>query len=492
MTCEGCILFPSAMSGGMAVSTEKSSSLPCLSRHAYLQVPTYALRALDVLEDAGYEAWIVGGWVRDALRGSFAHDIDITTSATWQQSKAAFVAAGIPVHETGVAYGTVTAVIERHPIEVTTYRCDGEYLDGRRPDSVQFLSHIEKDLARRDFTINAMAYHPKRGLLDLYGGQEDLSTRVIRAVGEPSVRFTEDALRMLRALRFACRLSFSIENKTHQALIECAPLLSQVASERIGSEVAQIVEAGHIAHAIKLGFPVLAVAIPELLPLQNFDQRSPYHAYDVLEHTARVCSATEAFTAGHATPALRWAALLHDIAKPEMFSVDADGRGHFYGHPEKGAIVAKVLFKRLALSQHLSNEVCALVALHDYDVNVTTASLRHMVALLAEASRSDGIVLAYDLLTLKQADALAKANPYRGYAVTLEAMRTLLLHEAKQGIAQRPQELCISGSEIMEALSLQPGPVVGECQHRLFESYLAGQVENRKEDLLAILSQGNW
>ncbi|UQF78808.1 MAG: HD domain-containing protein [Lancefieldella parvula] len=297
---------------------------------------------------------------------------------------------------------------------------------------------------------------------------------------------------MLRALRFACRLSFSIEEKTHQALTECALLLSQVASERIGSEVAQIVEAGHIAHAIKLGFPVLTVAIPELLPLQNFDQRSPYHAYDVLEHTARVCSATEAFTAGCATPALRWAALLHDIAKPEMFSVDADGRGHFYGHPEKGAVVAKALFKRLALSQHLSNEVCALVALHDYDVDVTTSSLRHMVALLAEASKSDGIALAYDLLTLKQADALAKANPYRSYAVTLEAMRTLLLHEAKRGIAQRPQELCVSGAEIMEVLSLQPGPAVGVCQRKLFELYLAGQVENRKEDLLAILAQGNW
>ena len=396
------------------------------------------------------------------------------------------------MHETGIAYGTVTAVVEKHPIEVTTYRCDGEYLDGRRPDSVQFVSRIEEDLARRDFTINAMAYHPKRGLLDLYGGQEDLSTRVIRAVGEPKVRFTEDALRMLRALRFACRLSFSIEEKTHQALIECAPLLSQVAVERIGSEVAQIVEAGYSAHAIKLGFSVLAVAIPELLPLQNFDQRSPYHAYDVLEHTVRVCSATEAFTAGCATSALRWAALLHDIAKPEMFSVDADGRGHFYGHPEKGADVAKVLLKRLALPQHLINEVCALVALHDYDVDITTSSLRHMVALLAEASKADGAALAYDLLTLKQADALAKANSYRSYAVTLEAMRTLLLHEAKQGIAQRPQELCISGSEIMEVLSLQPGPAVGACQHRLFELYLAGQVENRKEDLLAILSQGNW
>ena len=492
MTCEGCILFPSATAEGMAMSIQQNSSSPCLSRPVNLQIPTYALRALEVLEDAGFEAWIVGGWVRDALRGSFAHDIDITTSATWQQSKAAFVAAGIPVHETGIAYGTVTAVVEQHPIEVTTYRCDGEYLDGRRPDSVQFVSRIEEDLARRDFTINAMAYHPKRGLLDLYGGQEDLSARVIRAVGEPSVRFTEDALRILRALRFACRLSFSIEEKTHQALIECAPLLSQVAAERIGSEVAQIVEAGHSAHAIKLGFPVLAVVIPELLPLQNFDQRSPYHAYDVLEHTARVCSAAEALTAGCATPALRWAALLHDISKPEMFSVDADGRGHFYGHPEKGAIVAKALLKRLALSQHLSNEVCALVALHDYDVDVTTSSLRHMVALLAEASKSDGIALAYDLLTLKQADALAKANPYRSYAVTLEAMRTLLLHEAKRGIAQRPQELCVSGAEIMEVLSLQPGPAVGVYQRKLFELYLAGQVENRKEDLLAILAQGNW
>ena len=489
MTCEGCILFPSTTAEGMAMSIQKNSSSPCLSRPVNLQVPTYALRALEVLEDAGFEAWIVGGWVRDALRGSFAHDIDITTSATWQQSKAAFEAADIPVHETGIAYGTVTAVVEKHPIEVTTYRCDGEYLDGRRPDSVQFVSRIEEDLARRDFTINAMAYHPKRGLLDLYGGQEDLSARVIRAVGEPKVRFTEDALRMLRALRFACRLSFSIEEKTHQALTECAPLLSQVASERIGSEVAQIVEAGHIAHAIKLGFPVLAIAIPELLPLQNFDQRSPYHAYDVLEHTARVCSATEAFTAGTATPALRWAALLHDIAKPEMFTTDANGRGHFYGHPEKGAVVAKALLKRLALSQHLSNEVCALVALHDFDVEIATSSLRHMVALLAEASKSDGIALAYDLLTLKQADALAKAVPYRGYAVTLERMFSLLKNEAKKGIAQRPQDLCISGADIMQALSITPGPIVGSYQHKLFASYLSGQAENRREELLALLTQ---
>ena len=190
MTCEGCILFPSATAEGMAMSIQKNSSSPCLSRPVNLQVPTYALRALEVLEDAGFEAWIVGGWVRDALRGSFAHDIDITTSATWQQSKAAFETADIPVHETGIAYGTVTAVVEKYPIEVTTYRCDGEYLDGRRPDSVQFVSRIEEDLARRDFTINAMAYHPKRGLLDLYCGQEDLSARVIRAVGEPKVRFT--------------------------------------------------------------------------------------------------------------------------------------------------------------------------------------------------------------------------------------------------------------------------------------------------------------
>ena len=489
MTCEGCILFPSATAEGMAMSIQKNSSSPCLSRLVNLQVPTYALRALEVLEDAGFEAWIVGGWVRDALRGSFAHDIDITTSATWQQSKAAFEAADIPVYETGIAYGTVTAVVEKHPIEVTTYRCDGEYLDGRRPDSVQFVSRIEEDLARRDFTINAMAYHPKRGLLDLYSGQEDLSARVIRAVGKPKVRFTEDALRMLRALRFACRFSFAIEEKTHQALLACAPLLSQVASERIGLEVAQIVEAGQIAHAISLGFPVLAVAIPELLPLQNFDQRSPYHAYDVLEHTARVCSATEAFTAGTATPALRWAALLHDIAKPEMFTTDADGRGHFYGHPEKGAVVAKALLKRLALSQHLSNEVCALVALHDFDVEITTSSLRHMVALLAEASKSDGVTLAYDLLTLKQADALAKAVPYRGYAVTLERMFSLLKNEAKKGIAQRPQDLCISGADIMQALSITPGPIVGSYQHKLFETYLIGTVENRREELLALLAQ---
>ena len=474
---------------GLGVTTYRSNSLHSSSRQISLNVPGHALYVLRVLENAGYEAWIVGGWVRDALCGVCAHDIDIATSATWQQTRQVFVEAGISVYETGIAYGTVTVVVSHHSIEVTTYRCDGEYLDARRPESVQYVSSIEEDLARRDFTVNAMAYHPERGLLDLFGGQNDLKRRVICAVGDPYLRFTEDALRMLRAIRFACRFSFEIDEQTQQALIAHASLLKHVASERIGAEVSQIIASGQTARAITLGFPVLSEAIPELKPLQSFDQRSPYHAYDVLEHTARVCSATEAFTAGCATPALRWAALLHDISKPDMFSVDADGRGHFYGHPEKGALVAKALLKRLALPQHLIREVCALVALHDFDVKVTTSSIRKMVTYLAQRSGSDGISLAYSLLVLKQADALAKALPYREYAVTLERMSRLLQSEAKKGIAQRPQELCISGTDIMQILSLKPGPLVGIYQQKVFESYLSGNIENRREELLALLAQ---
>ena len=258
-------------------------------------VPGYGLRVLRTLEAAGFEAWVVGGWVRDALLGAPMHDVDVTTSATWQETERVLADSGIEVHKTGIAHGTVTAVVEGQPVEVTTYRVEGSYSDRRHPDEVRFIRDVREDLARRDFTVNAMAYHPERGLLDLFGGREDLSSGMIRAVGDPYRRFEEDALRVLRAVRFACRLGFDVEPRTQAALVACAPELDGIARERVGQEMDGIVSSGRVSWALRNEFDVVARAVPALIPMRGMNQRSSYHAYDLLEHTARVCSGVEAF-----------------------------------------------------------------------------------------------------------------------------------------------------------------------------------------------------
>ena len=248
------------------------------------ELPAYALQVVGSLEAAGHEAWVVGGWVRDALLGRPGHDVDVTTSAPWQETARVLRAAGIEVHETGTAHGTVTAVADGRPVETTTYRVEGAYSDRRHPDEVRFVTDVREDLARRDFTVNAMAFHPQRGLLDPFGGEKDLAARVIRAVGEPRRRFEEDALRVLRAVRFACRLDAAIEPATQEALLACAPELDQIARERIGQEMRErigqemdgILATGRAAWALRHEFPVLAAAIPELAPMAGFDQKSPY------------------------------------------------------------------------------------------------------------------------------------------------------------------------------------------------------------------------
>ena len=326
-----------------------------------IQVPAYAMRVVDALEEAGFEAWVVGGFVRDALLGGRGHDVDVTTSAPWQKTAEVLRRAGIEVHETGVKHGTVTAVVGGLPVETTTYRVEGAYSDKRHPDEVRFVTDAREDLARRDFTVNAMAYHPARGLLDPFGGQEDLASGVIRAVGDPSLRFEEDALRVLRAVRFACRLGFRIEGRTEEALARSADGLRAVAQERIGQEMDGILASGRVSWALRREFDVMARALPELAPMRGFDQRSPYHAYDVLEHTARVCAAVEELSGGAAPRALRWAALLHDAAKPATFSVDDGGRGHFFGHPEEGARMAGSAMGRLAVDRACVREAQALI-----------------------------------------------------------------------------------------------------------------------------------
>ena len=451
------------------------------------ELPGYARRVLDALESAGFEAWVVGGWVRDALLGAPGHDVDVTTSAPWPETARVLRAAGATVHETGTAHGTVTVVVDGSPVETTTYRVEGRYSDRRHPDEVRFVTDVREDLARRDFTVNAMAFHPERGLLDPFGGERDLGSRVIRAVGEPRERFEEDALRVLRAVRFACRLGARIEPATQGALEACASGLAEIAPERIGQELAGILATGRVAWALRHEFPVLSAAVPELSPMEGFDQRSPYHAHDVLEHTARVCAGVEEFTGGGPSAALRWAALLHDVAKPACWSVDVSGRGHFFGHPEQGARTLRDVMGRLAIPGEVTRSAAALVRLHDFEIRATAPSMRRMLAELEALAPGQAPSLAFALLDLKRADAVAKAPRCMGYAVDLDAMSETLRQELASGGVWRERDLAVNGGDVMRERGVGPGPGVGMVLAQLLSAVMSGEVPNERQALLSWL-----
>ena len=450
-------------------------------------LPDHALRALDVLEQAGFEAWVVGGWVRDALRGAPSHDVDITTSARWQETKAVLESAGITVHETGTAHGTVTAVVDGEPIEITTYRMEGAYSDHRHPDEVHFVRDVKEDLARRDFTVNALAYHPVRGLLDLFGGALDLERGIIRAVGDPRQRFAEDALRVLRAVRFAARMGFRVEDDTHRALVEAAPGLADIAQERIGQEMDGIVRSGRLAWALLAETEVMCAAIPELLPMVGFDQRSVWHAYDVYEHTVRVCRASEEFTGGCASAELRWAALLHDVAKPATFTLDPAGRGHFFGHPKVGAKMAQEILHRLALPKPYIARICTLIRFHDHVMHPTTRSIRRTLVKLEQACPGDACALVYQLIDLKRCDAVSKVPRAALYVRDLDVITSAVRQELRNKPPLRVTDLAVNGWDIIDTLCIAPGPAVRRVQEELLFSVINGEVENDREVLLGQL-----
>jgi tRNA nucleotidyltransferase (CCA-adding enzyme) len=450
----------------------------------HLELPAYGLRAIDVLERAGFEAWVVGGWVRDELMGRPSHDVDVCSNARWQQAARAFADAGIIVHETGTAHGTITVVIDEHPIEVTTYRVEGPYSDQRHPDSVTFVGDVEADLARRDLTVNAMAWHPVRGLLDPYGGQADIERHLVRAVGSPDERLAEDALRVLRAVRFACRLSFEVEPATQEALVRCAPELAHVARERVGMELEGILASGRGGWALTHETRVMAAAVPALGRLEGFEQRSPYHCYDVLVHTAHVMDSMEQITRGEATQRLRWASLLHDIAKPRCLTVDARGQGHFFGHPAEGARMADSIMRDMAIPLAVTRPAVALVRLHDRPVKATRASMCTLLANVEALAPGMAPEVSREVILLKRADALAKAEPYRAYATELLDVERVLSQVLSEGVCWRVGDLAVGGGDVMEATGIAPGPVVGERLKALLADVMAGRVPNEREALL--------
>lgn len=434
-----------------------------------MKIPDYVRAVMDVLSHNGFEVYAVGGCVRDSLLLKEPHDFDLTTSANPQQMKEAFC--GFSVIETGISHGTLTVRSGGQNVEVTTFRTDGKYTDHRRPDSVSFTTSLKEDLSRRDFTVNALAYNDESGLVDLFGGQDDLEKRIVRCVGEPDRRFEEDALRILRALRFSAKLGFSIEQKTAQSMIKKRELLKSISAERVLSELSGILcGKGQTVTKLLLQFrDVFATVLPELSPCFDFDQKNPYHSYDVYTHIA--------YTVGFTNPRreTRFAALLHDVGKPLTFFTDEKGVGHFFGHPKVSADMAKTALKRLKADNRLCKSVDTLVFYHDNDISEKKASVKKMLIKTGEQE-------FFALCDLKKADRLAHSEGHRDIS-DIEAVERTAREILKENECLSKAQLKVSGRDLI-ALGQKPGKRIGEILDEIFESAVNGRVENDRESLL--------
>ncbi len=455
-------------------------------------LPGWAQLVLGALEGAGYEAWVVGGFVRDGLLGRPSHDVDIATDARWQEVQRVAEAAGLRTHETGVKHGTLTvtvpldaagdvvpAEVAKHweAVEVTTYRIEGPYEDGRRPSSVTAACTIEEDLARRDFTMNALAFHPARGIADPYGGAADMAAGIIRIVGDPDARFAEDGLRILRACRFASQLGFALEGATYEAMLSHKHLLARVSTERITHELDAFVAGAFVHDALMATWEVLAFAVPELAAMARCPQRNPYHVYDVLEHTAWAMQRVPP------TRLLRWAALCHDMGKPAAAFRGADGIDHFYGHAEVGARLTRGLLGRLLMGTAFQDDVVRLVRAHDDEVAPTPKGVRRALA------RLDGDAeLFRALCQLKRADALAHSELGAARAEQAAKLEAVLDEVLAAEDAFTVAALAVGGRDALAA-GCPKGPAVGALLDAALEAVIDGQVPNEQEALRTFMRE---
>ncbi len=433
-----------------------------------------ALAALRRLNDAGYEAYLVGGCVRDAILGRDPGDCDITTSALPDRVQAVF--AGERVVATGLKHGTVTVLTDGEPLEITTYRRETGYSDHRHPDAVRFTGSLREDLARRDFTVNAMAWHPEKGLVDLFGGEEDLRRGLIRCVGRAEDRFAEDALRILRALRFSSVLGFPLEEATARAAEAQKDLLAFVSAERIAAELTKLLCGGDVLRVVTSYWPILAVPLPELAAMAGFDQCSRYHCYDVLTHCAVAAAAVPP------ERIVRWAALLHDAGKPACFTRDAEGNGHFYGHAKKSAAIAERVLTRLRFDRDAVRRIVTLVELHDIPIDPPEGDpSRAVKRLLRRLGEED----FFRLLAVKRGDALAHAPRYRGRTHACDRIEALAREILAREQCFSLRDLAVKGDDLL-ALGIPRGPVLGRTLEQLLEAVISGTVPNEREALLAL------
>ena len=435
-----------------------------------MEIPEYVRQCLDALEAGGYAAYCVGGCVRDSLLGLQPHDFDLCTSALPEETEAVFANRRLVL--AGKKHGTVGVVTDGGVVEITTFRTEGDYADNRHPDWVEFVPQVEKDLARRDFTVNAMAWSEKRGFADPFGGREDLKMGILRAVGEPEQRFREDSLRILRGVRFAVRYGLEVEPETAQAMVSLAPLMDNLARERVFDELCKLLLVVKAEDLLRFG-PILAQVIPELKPMLGFDQHSPHHAYDLFTHTAHVVAGVPAELT------LRWAALLHDIGKIPTFTRDETGRGHFYGHATVGAEMADGVLRRLKAPTVLREDAVTLIGRHMTKIEPTKKNVRRWLSRL-------GWDTVERILLLQQADMGSKGTGKPAGMDQFSEIRERMRQIQEENACLSLKDLAVNGKDLM-ALGYR-GKAIGICLEALLEKVMEEELENTKEALMEFVS----
>lgn len=433
-----------------------------------MEIPKQIEEVLEKLEKAGFEAYIVGGCVRDGIMGKTAHDYDITTSAEPCETERVF--ADCRVVETGIKHGTVTVLYKGMSVEITTFRVDGDYPDGRHPEKVAFSRNLKDDLARRDFTMNAIAYSPRRGIIDIFGGESDIKGRIIRCVGDPEKRFSEDALRVLRALRFSAVLGFDIEENTKSALLLKKETLAKVSKERTFSELKRLLCGENVKSVLLEYREVFAEIIPEIREMFDYDQQSKYHNSTLFEHTAR------AVEAAPPREEMRLAMLFHDIGKPACRSTDENGEGHYYGHAAKSAELADKILRDLKCDNALRVRVCEIVKYHDIPVELSRKTIKRRLSRL-------GGELFCDVMEAHIADDSAKQEFARARVETARQAIRIAEEIAQEKPCLDLKGLAVNGGDLREIM--EPSPVMGEILGKLLAEVVDGVLENEKSALMA-------
>ena len=432
-----------------------------------IHIPDEVKTAISTLAANGFEAYIVGGCVRDSLLGGNPKDYDITTSAEPEEVEKIF--GNFRVIETGIKHGTVTVLINKMPLEITTFRIDSDYSDNRHPENVTFTKSLEEDTARRDFTMNALAYNDERGICDFYGGTDDIKNKIIRCVGDADKRFGEDALRIMRAIRFSSVLGFEIEENTKRAVFKNKELLRNISSERIASELVKLLCGANVRKVLMEYIDVLCVVIPELLPMKGFDQKNIHHIYDVLEHTAAAVENIEP------TPVLRLTALFHDIGKPECFFMK-DGQGHFYGHADIGADMTTKILSHLKFDNNTKNTVTKLVKIHDVQIEETDTAVKRCM-------NKHTPEIFFLLLKMKRADTLAQSPMCRERLEYLDRLEKRANEIINRKACFSMKDLAVNGNDLIK-LGVKPGKELGNILKYLLEAVIEGKLPNDKNTLI--------
>ena len=433
-----------------------------------MYLPPSVCLCMQMLEQAGFQAYAVGGCVRDALLGIEPHDYDLCTNALPEQMRRVF--ARYPLVHNGEKHGTIGVVIDHSMIEITTFRTEGGYRDSRHPDWVKFVSRVEEDFARRDFTVNAMAYSPDRGVIDPWGGKTDLQNHILRSVGDPVTRFTEDALRILRCIRFALRFSLTPDPETLDAMFRLAPRLDNLAAERVFDELCKLILLANSDDLLRFA-PILTQVIPELRPCIGFQQHSPHHAYDVFTHIAHVVEATPPELP------LRLAALLHDAGKPDCYIFGTDSHGHFPGHAKVSAQIADSVLHRLKAPTALREQVVFLIDHHMTPMEPDKRILRRRLGRY-------GIENTRLLLTLQEADMGSKGTGITDSMEQFPLLRRLVDELLDEDACLTVKDLAIDGRDLM-ALGFAPGPKVGACLNNLLSLVQDEALPNDRDALLS-------